>query len=441
MTKENFVPSKEQELILKKMEDGSSNMLITGYPGTGKSELLKYFISTTNRKVVVLGSTGVAALNVGGQTIHSLFGLEPTIQVIDKIKNSKVPSKLEPVLNNVDTIVIDEVSMVTPDIIDAIDIICKKVRNSNVSFGGIQLICFGDLYQLPPVIKEKVARDYLISQYGGVLFYHAHAFENDNFIDDNSLKIYELTHIFRQKDEKFKDILNEVRVGNTSKELLDVLNKRVTSEELSDDVITIASTNSIVNSINSSKLAKLPGKEYVYNAKIDGDLPASYHPTDKELHLKVGAEVMMVNNDTEKRWANGSRGIITNLGKNTIKVKIKGMEYAVDKYKWKNQKYSVLNGELVQEEIGSFEQYPIKLAWATTIHKAQGQTYESVMIDLGNGAFATGQTYVALSRCVSLDTLYLKHPLKGSDILVSQEVLDFTNNYKFENLENLGEND
>lgn len=427
-TENEVVLSKEQQVILNKMEKSSENLFITGRPGTGKSELLKQFVKSTKKKVVVLAPTGVAALNVGGQTIHSFFKLDPKINFVEELKLGNLSPHLKDLLRKIDTIIIDEISMVAPNLLDIIDIICKSCTGSLSSFGGKQLICFGDLYQLLPIVTDDVVKSYLKREYGGTMFYRAHAFENNNFIDDNSLKIYELTHIFRQSDEKFKNILNEVRVGSISQENLDILNKRVITGEVKEDIITLATRNSIVNSINQSKLNELQSREFTYKAKTEGNISSKQYPNDEELHLKVGAQVMMIINDQGGRWVNGTMGVISSLKEDEIKVIIDDTEYTVEKYTWENSKYVLRGGELSRDIIGKFEQYPIKLAWAVTIHKAQGQTYKSVLIDLGAGAFATGQTYVALSRCVSLETLYLRRPINFSDITVNQEVVDFMKN-------------
>ncbi len=425
-----IVLNEEQQAVFKKMETYNYNMFITGKPGTGKSELLKQFVKTTKKKVVVLAPTGVAALNVGGKTINSFFKLDPKINFVEELKPGNISPHLKDLLKKVDTIIIDEISMVAPNLMDIIDCICKFATGSISSFGGKQLICFGDLYQLLPVVIDDTVKAYLKREYGGMLFYRAHAFENNNFIDDNSLKIYELTHIFRQNDEKFKNVLNEIRIGNISQEILDTLNKQVINEEEKEDVITLTATNAVANIINKSKLDEIKSKEFTFKATVTGKRLPKQYPTSEELHLKVGAQVIMITNDSNGRWVNGTMGVISSLKKDEIKVIIDNMECSVEKYKWENSKYVLKNGELTQEVIGVFKQYPIKLAWAVTIHKAQGQTYKSVLIDLGTGAFATGQTYVALSRCISLETLYLRRPIKFSDITVNQEAVDFMRNAK-----------
>lgn len=419
--------SKEQEFVLDKMEKTLDNIFVTGKAGSGKSELLKHFVKTTKKKVVVLAPTGFAAIDVMGQTIHSLFGLRPLdVQRIEEIKHMKIEPRLKALLNGIDVLLIDEISMVGPDLMETVNVLCKKARNSDLSFGGIQLICFGDLYQLPPIVKDF---DYLNDTYGGIFFFNAHAFENTNLIDDNSLKIYELEHIFRQRDSNFKNLLNQVRVGNVSSELLDVLNSRVTDDELGEDVITLATRNDIVASINKKKLDEINSEEYVFKADVKGNISESYFHTDAELYLKVGSRVMMVNNDSKKRWVNGSKGTITELTASKIKVRIANSEYSVDRYTWDNYKHDFIDNELKLVSVGSFTQFPIKLAWAVTIHKSQGKTYNSVLIDLGSrGAFTDGQTYVALSRCTSLETLYLRQPIKSSDIRVNSEVVNFMKN-------------
>ncbi len=440
---QKIVLSKEQKIIFEKMENGHDNMMITGKAGSGKTELLKYFIANTEKHQIVLAPTGVAAINISGQTIHGFFHLEFGIQPLENIKKRKISCNLKDILMKTDVIIIDEISMVSPNVIDAIDIICKKARNNDLAFGGIQLICFGDLYQLPPVYKDQ-ERDYLQKIYNGTLFFKAHAFENNNLIEDNSLKIYELNHVFRQNDEKFKKILNKIRIGRYDLEDLDILNKRVITGKIDKDVITLTARNDTANNINSYRLGKLPNVEFTYKACISGKVPVSHFPADELLRLKVGAKVMMTNNDRNGRWFNGSFGIITNLDTNQIKVMIGNQEYLIERNRWEEIKYAMVDGELSKEITGVFEQFPLKLAWAITIHKSQGQTLDSVLIDLGYGAFADGQTYVALSRCSSLDRLYLKKTIKMSDIQVNKEVVDFMETAKIieiaeENLNKKGE--
>jgi len=425
MNKMSIVFSGEQQTLLKIMETSNQNMGITGKPGTGKSETLKQFVEHTEKKVVVLAFTGVAALNVGGQTIHSFFRLDPKINFVEELQLDKMRPYLKDLLKKIDTIIIDEISMVPPNLLDIIDTMCKYATGVSSSFGGIQLICFGDLYQLLPIVTDDYVKSRLKKEYGEVLFYKAHAFENDNFIDDNSLKVYELNKVFRQSDENFKSILNEVRLGTVSQESLDILNKRVITGDVKENIVTLATNNEIVNSINKSKLDELRSKEFIYKAKVEGNISSKQYPNDEELHLKVGSQIMMLINDKLGRWVNGTMGVVSSLKDDEIKVIIDNTEYTVEKYTWENSRYVLNNGELSQEIIGKFEQYPLKLAWAITIHKGQGQTYKSVLIDLGTGAFATGQTYVALSRCTSLETLYLRRPIKFSDITVNQEVVDF----------------
>ena len=411
----------EQLNIYNHMEKTSDNILVLGKAGTGKSELLKYMIRNTTKESVVLAATGVAALNVEGSTIHSFLNLKLGLQDLNEIKRKRLYDNLISILQKIDTIFIDEISMVNPDIFDAINIICQRARNNHNSFGGIQLVLCGDLYQLPPVVEDDIY-PYYKDKYSGVFFFNAESFKKGNF------KCFELEEIHRQNDIDFINILNHIRIGDISNSLIEDLNKRVLKTPPSCDYIILATKNSIVDNINRTKLNELKGKEYVYTAKITGDMKKSYFPNQISLHLKVGAKVMMLVNTPN--WVNGSLGTVTKLSKDKIEVEINNKKYNIDKYNWKNYSYDYdYNTKSIRKEIKStFVQYPLTLAYAITIHKSQGKTYNGVLIDLGNGAFADGQLYVALSRCSSFENLYLKHPICLSDIKVNQEVVNFMKN-------------
>lgn len=411
--------SEEQKKLFDKIENSNENMFITGKAGTGKSILLQYFKQKSKKKLVVVAPTGVAALNVGGQTIHSLFRIPPSFITKESLKI--IDYKTSMLLKNINIVVIDEISMVRADLMDAIDYRLKQARSNNLPFGGAQIVMFGDLYQLPPVVSDPELHKYFADNHGGYYFFNAHVWRS------SLPKIYELKHIFRQKDEIFKEILNAIRIGDINEQILAGLNGRSKISIPPDGVITLATTNSTVNEINHNRLAQLEGKEYKYSAIIYGKLEESAFPTEEILRLKKGAQVMLLKNDKSKRWVNGTLGFVHSLSENEIRVSIDGIVYPVPQETWKKIRYYYdRKKHSVEEEIiSSFTQFPLRLAWAITVHKSQGQTYGSVAVDMGTGAFAHGQTYVALSRCKSLEGLYLKREINREDIIVDTTVINF----------------
>lgn len=416
----NVTLGAEQRAVHKVLEETDQNVYVTGKAGTGKSILLQYFTEKTSKVVAVVAPTGVAALNVGGQTIHSFFKFDFGVQEPNEIE---VDYKTREILRHIDAIVIDEISMVRVDLMEAINRKFQIAKRNDLPFGGVQLIAFGDLYQLPPVVADGELHRYLNHTYGGTYFFNAPVFKQ------SPLEIYELEHNYRQKDAEFKDILNSIRHGDNSPEVLEKVNVRAEVTIPEDGFITLSGTNTGVNAINAHKLANLPGQEHTYTAEISGDIKQSSFPTEKYLKLKVGAQVMMLRNDTERpmRWANGTLGIITSLTPTVIRVNIDGVEHSVNKTTWDKVRYYYDPEErkLEKEVTSAFTQFPMRLAWAITIHKSQGQTYESIAVDLSTGAFAHGQTYVALSRCKSLEGLYLKSPIQPEDIIIDREVIEF----------------
>lgn len=423
----------EQKAAYQAMCRLQDNLFITGKAGTGKSFLLQYFIQHHSKdQIAVVAPTGVAALNVGGQTIHSLFSMKPCTQdITDEELVKKISDKNREILANLRTLVIDEVSMVSADIMDMIDAKLKRIRDSNEPFGGCQIIAFGDLYQLPPVIAKEEERQFIKDHYGTRYFFAVPAIQSHPF------KIIELQHVFRQRDQQFIDVLNHIRTGDIDDEVMRCINDRCVMPPSNNRFITLTGDNATANAINRRELAALPTKVFTYCGFIDGNIEPKDMPTDKNLKLKVGAHVMMLKNDyvdskdedgaRKIRWANGTLGVISKLTRNKVYVRIHGVEYEVEKSSWDKYQYQYnrSTGRLERIPVGHFEQYPIKLAYAITIHKSQGQTYDSVRIDLSKGAFATGQTYVALSRCRSLETLYLVAPLRKRDVMVSSEVADY----------------
>jgi hypothetical protein len=418
---DNLKLSEEQQNIFDIIENQNGNIFITGKAGTGKSSLLQYFKYKSQKRLVVVAPTGVAALNVGGQTIHSLFGFPPAFLSEDKLRELRLYPKTAFLLKNIDTVVIDEISMVRADLMEAIDYRLRTARGNELPFGGAQVIMFGDPYQLPPVVSDSELHRYFAHNNGGHYFFNASVWKN------TPMEIYELTQIFRQKDENFKNILNEIRHGGVSNTLLNELNERVNFPIPNEGVITLATTNNTVNAINSLRLSQLSGKLFTYKAIIEGELDKASFPTEELLQLKDGAQVMFLKNDKEKRWVNGTLGFIKALSDNEVKVDVDGITFSVAKEKWNKIKYFYNQEErrIEEEVVSSFIQYPLRLAWAITVHKSQGQTYGSVAVDMGDGAFAHGQTYVALSRCTTLETLYLKRGIVIEDIIVDPVIVEF----------------
>lgn len=416
---ENIKLGEEQRAIFDILENTNENVFVTGKAGTGKSVLLQYFKYKSSKQMVIVAPTGVAALNVGGQTIHSLFKIPP--QFIEK-DSLRVNYKTASLLRHLEAVVIDEISMVRADLMDAIDSLLRQARGNNLPFGGVQMIMFGDLYQLPPVVSDPELHKYFAQNNGGYYFFNAHAWQNAQ------MKIYELTKNYRQKDEMFRNILNSIRDGSiiSSEDLFSELNKR-TVEAPKENILVLATTNNAVNEINKSKLDELEGNAYRYQANISGNLEQSAFPTEEILYLKKGAQVMLLKNDRQKRWVNGTLGKIHSLSDREIKVDIDGIVYSIPQETWNKIRYyyDQETRKIQEEVVSSFTQFPLRLAWAITVHKSQGQTYTGVLVDMGNGAFAHGQTYVALSRCTSLEGLYLKRSIVQKDIIVDQDVISF----------------
>lgn len=412
--------SAEQQKVYDTIENSNSNVYITGKAGTGKSLLLEYFVGHTRKTVAVVAPTGIAALNVGGMTIHSFFKFPP--DVIDP-KKVNVDYKTREILRNIDAIVIDEVSMIRVDLMEGISAKLQIARRDDRPFGGVQMIMFGDLYQLPPVVTDGQLHRYFNHNYGGIYFFNAPS------VEKTDLQIYELSNIFRQKDPEFRSILNSIRNGDGSPEILSKLNVRTDVQIPETGFVTLAGTNNTVSRINHKKLDALEGNEKTYDAEVTGDIKESAFPTERKLQLKVGAQIMMLKNDTEKprRWVNGTLGVVVQLGNDSIRVNIDGVEHTVNRETWQKIKYEYDHEERVLKKIpvSEFTQMPVRLAWAITIHKSQGQTYQSVAVDMSDGAFAHGQTYVALSRCKSMEGLYLTTAIRREDIIVDEEIVEF----------------
>jgi len=395
-------------------------IFITGRAGTGKTTLLKYFAQHTARNVVVLATTGLAAINVHGQTVHSFFRLKPG-NLLDLGNLRKLPRKT---VDNLDTIIIDEASMLRADLLDAMDHILQISTHSREPFGGKQLILFGDLFQLPPVEETEQSGlfNYFNERYQSPYFFEA------NVMRRLPLEVFELKRIFRQHaDRDYAHLLNLIREGKISQPQLDAgLNTHVSPEtpDVLDNSILLATTNYSAMWRNRNQLDKLPGTEYIYPATADETFTKT-PPADKELHLKKGAKIMMLVNDDN--WVNGDIGTVHDLGPDFIQVELKGIVYEVKPHVWEEVTYEFnpLSQKLQPKVKGFFKQYPLKLAWAITIHKSQGLTFDNIYLDMGRGAFATGQTYVALSRCRTLNGVHLKRPILTSDVQCDSRVQQF----------------
>jgi ATP-dependent exoDNAse (exonuclease V) alpha subunit len=403
------------------IERQNKSVYVTGKAGTGKSTLLKYLKATTPKNVVVLAPTGLAAINVGGQTIHSFFRFPPKLIKSEDIR----PSRKAALYQKLDAVIIDEVSMVRADLMDGIDYSLRINRKRpNDPFGGVQMIFFGDLFQLPPIVKGKDLEDYFNEVYGAPYFFCSKVFRS------NSIRCVELRKIYRQCDDAFIKILNSIREKRLTPNVLQTLNSKVVpslEKLVRGDYVTLTTTNQAAIEINESFLDTIKEKEYEYQANIQGKFEENDYPTEATLKLKKGAHVMLLRNDPMKRWVNGTLATISNLSTDRISIDIDGSRYEINNETWKKVEYYYDREEKKIEEkvIGSFEQYPIRLAWAITIHKSQGQTFHKIFIDLGSGAFAHGQTYVALSRCTSFDGLNLRRPVESRDIIFDPRVYDY----------------
>lgn len=412
--------SAEQAALFERIETSREHFFITGKAGTGKSTLLHHIAKHSAKNIAITAPTGVAALNAGGQTIHSLLRL-PVGLIADQPLQQK--RELIQLLNNLTTLVIDEISMVSADLMDGIDRALRQARREpRLAFGGVQLVMFGDPYQLPPVTpRDPHERAYYRDTYKSMWFFDARVWQTE------PVRVYELTEVHRQKDPRFKQILAAVRTGTVDFEMAHELNTAGAREAPENNILTLCTTNRLVDKINREQLARLPGKTQTVIADINGEMRENSYPTEPELELKEGAQVMFLRNDPDGRWVNGTLGIISQLTPRKVCVTVAGTEYEVKQVTWESSRYHYDSESktLEREIVAEFRQLPLRLAWAVTIHKSQGQTYDRAIVDLRGGAFSVGQTYVALSRIKSLSGLYLKRPLLPSDIKVEGAVLRF----------------
>jgi hypothetical protein len=414
-------------------------IFLTGKAGTGKTTFLKYIKETSQRNTVVLAPTGVAAINAGGMTIHSFFNLPLRPFIPDDPGLSDVRSKGGPdifttfkyrkqklnILRSLQLLVIDEVSMVRCDTLDVIDKVLRVYRNKkNLPFGGVQVVLIGDNFQLPPAVGKE-ERDILRQFYPSVHFFSARVIQQ-------SLPVYiELKKIYRQKEQSFIDLLNRIRVGQVSPQDLKTLDGRLDPhfQPKRDEYITLCTHNNQASFINSRRLEQLKGELQLFEAAITGEFPEKSRPTDELLELKVGAQVMFIKNDPEhpRQFHNGKLGRITAFDEEGVEVECgKDEVIKVERLRWENIRYTFKpeTRRIEEEVVGTFEQFPLKLAWAITVHKSQGLTFERVIADLAN-AFTAGQVYVALSRCTNLEGLVLLSRISAQQIIVDKDALEY----------------
>ncbi|HWK19357.1 MAG TPA: DEAD/DEAH box helicase [Microbacteriaceae bacterium] len=412
----------EQQAVLDGIELSMEHVFVTGRAGTGKSTLLQRLAETTSKQLAIVAPTGVAALNVGGQTIHSFLRLPIGVIADQPLPH---PEELRRLLRGIETLVIDEVSMVNADLMDAIDRTLREARgHRSEPFGGVQVVLFGDPYQLAPVPpRDPHERAYFKDRYRSPWFFDAHVWERA------PIQVRTLEEIHRQRDPEFTRILNAVRFDEVTQEMADVLNAAgARPVPAGEEAITLATTNATVAAINARGLAALPGDAQTSVADIEGEFGRGSFPADESLDLKLGARVMFLRNDTsgDARWVNGTMGTVVKIG-DTVTVEVDGEDHEVGPATWERFRYEYdgITKQLKKDVVAEFTQFPLRLAWAVTIHKSQGQTYDRARIDLGSGAFAPGQTYVALSRLRSLEGLHFSRPLRRRDVIADADVRRF----------------
>ncbi len=413
----NFELNKEFRKGFRSVERSSESLFITGEAGTGKTTLLAYLRQKTKKNFVILAPTALAAVNSGGVTIHSFFKFPP--RLIQKEHIRRLP-RIGNILAKLDLLIIDEASMMRADLLDGIDHSLRLNRDRfDEPFGGVQVVLFGDLHQLPPIIDRELA-EHFNEFYQTPYFFSANVFKEDRF------NFFCLKKNYRQREHEFLSLLNKIRTKTVSDTDLRLLNTRVdyTHSDQWAASITLVPTNATANAINLDRLHNLPGREFLYEAEIEGDFDAPSYPTETHLKLKVGAQVLMIKNDPEHRWVNGNIGEVIELRHDSIKVRIGHGVHDVGRMTWEKIKYrhDDETKKIVSYVVGSFEQFPTKLAWAITIHKSQGLTFDRIVLDLDHGAFSHGQAYVGLSRCRSLEGLILKRPVSFSDIIFDERI-------------------
>jgi ATP-dependent exoDNAse (exonuclease V) alpha subunit len=415
-------PTPAFERAARFLEQPGGNLFVTGRAGTGKSTLLKALRDVYADRMVVLAPTGLAAINIGGQTIHSFFGFPPRLIQENDIKRSRNGR----VMRKLDFLVIDEASMVRSDLMWGIDRAMRVNRGRpREPFGGARILLFADLHQLPPVVQEQEVLAHLIDTHGSPFF-----FLIDALREGSGTSLLELEQIFRQTDDDLIRVLNAVRDGNVSDSDLEFINtcvRPIRTLAEGEPYVILTTTNAAAKRINNRYLEALPQSAVRFNATITGDFNTNIEPADPALELKPGAKVMMLRNDPDKRWVNGTIARIARLTDKQVFVDVAGREYEVEPVAWEHRRYAFDQSaeKIVETVAGTFKQFPLRLAWALTIHKAQGLTLDKVYVDLGSGTFAHGQTYVALSRCRTMEGLALARPLTRRDVMFDSAALGY----------------
>lgn len=416
------------QYALDVIEKQGKNIFITGRAGTGKSTLLQLFKSTTRKKTVVLAPTGIAALNVGGQTIHSFFGFPPKF-----IQRHEIHKRRDRrIYKNLEILIIDEISMVRADMLDNIDYFLRLNRENPAPFGGVQVVFFGDLFQLPPVLANNSPELSLFQAH-----YESPYFFSAKVMEEFHIDMMELQKVYRQENRHFLKLLEGVRLNRIELDDLMELNVRHDIDFVPQDFfITLTSRNDRANAINQQELDRIPLPAQTYPATITGEFNPQLFPTEPQLRLKLSAQVMFIKNDPKRQFVNGTIGKVVKLENDAITVMVEENEHRryveVEPLDWEILRYEPSTKEpnaIETRTIGTFRQYPLKLAWAITIHKSQGKTFDKVIIDLGSGAFEHGQTYVALSRCRTLEGIVLKQPIRQKDILTDERIIEFYERY------------
>lgn len=412
----------DYDTALDYLREAGGHLFVTGRAGTGKSTLLKSLCRMLPDDKAIVAPTGLAAVNVGGQTIHSFFSLPPRLIQANDIRRSRNGA----VMRKLKLLVIDEVSMVRSDLMWGIDQALRVNRGRlQEPFGGVRLAMFGDMHQLPPVVQEAEVAAHLENAYGGPFF-----FSHGALAEGIGTMLLELGQVFRQSDEALITILNRIRDGDVEEPDLAALNERVhpirTLSE-GEPYVILTPTNAAASRINAAYLDALPGEAKAFEAGISGDFSQGAQPTEATLVLKPGAKVILIRNDPDKRWVNGSVARISRFEGERVFITLEGCEHEVEPAAWESRRYAYdqAQSKVVESVAGTFRQLPLRLAWALTIHKAQGLTLEKVYIDLGRGTFAHGQAYVALSRCRTLEGLALARPLYPRDILFDPAAMGY----------------
>ena len=411
----------EYQFVLDSIQQGCSAMFITGKAGTGKSTLIR-FLTAKIDKCAVVAPTAISAINVGGSTIHSFFGIPPRTLNPDEVFDPQ--QHMRPVLQNLDGLIVDEVSMVRPDLVDCMSNCLKKVKNNAQPFGGVPVIFVGDILQLPPVVDQEAQGVYFTHHYHSPYFYSAEVFREVEILP------LELKKVFRQQDEHFIAALDRIRCNRNLPDALELLNSRCRQPPKDDEAICLVPANAGAWEINEYKLGRIDAPAQCFNAIYEGSLEAGRvrFPAPDQQRLKVGAKVIFGKNN-RPMWWNGSQGEVTAIEADSLRIKLQetGNIVPVSRMCWEKLKYRYdpRTRRIEAQKIGSFTQFPVNLGWAITIHKSQGMTMDAVKIDLGRGAFCTGQTYVALSRCRTLQGIHLAKPLQPRDVQVDQSVVEF----------------